>query len=395
MTTDDLDTKAQRLRDASARIGANLVELEVDASRQLLDASTLTGQSAARWFAASTALTELWQEHGLLQTALERAAGLRGARHATELRAILDGPSIELSITEVPIAERDLLDGPQATVRCSPDELLARMSSAFDEVKAAMSEIGAAWEVQLPRLETARGALAQSTALAAELGESGREDLNRAAHELNELGARLLADPLAVTPTEVDTLTRSLAAIDADLSASAALRRELDAKASAAGDLLDELRTTITAGQAAHQEVTVKIAVPAAPAALELPEDLEPQLAELVTVAREGAWRDARHMLDEWTARTRALLAEAQRVLAANRAPIHARNDFRALLEAYQVKAKRLGVLEDPRVAAIFDEAHTALYNAPTDLALVGQLIRRYQEALSGGAAPSTPEALR
>ncbi|MEA2197803.1 MAG: hypothetical protein QOJ25_1854 [Solirubrobacteraceae bacterium] len=395
MTPDELESKAERLRETSARIGANLVELEVDASRQLLDASTLTGQSAARWSAASAALTELWQEHRLLQELLERAAGLRGARHATALRALLEGPSIELSSADVPLADRGLLDGPQTVVHCSPDELLARMSTGFDGVKAALSEIGAAWDVQLPRLEAARAVLAQSIALAAELGEARREDLGRAAHDLDRLGAALLADPLAVAPADVDTLTRSLAAIHADLAASTALRRELDARALAARDLLDELSAAIAAAQAAHDEVTVKISVPTAPAAPELPEDLEPQLTELVTVARGGAWREARHLLDQWTARTRALLAEAQRVLAANRAPIDARNDFRALLEAYQVKAKRLGVLEDQRVAAIFDEAHQALYNAPTDLALVGQLVRRYQEALSGGALPSTPEALR
>jgi hypothetical protein len=393
MTTDDLDTRAERLRDASARIGANLVELEVDASRQLLDASRLVGKSASRWSAASTALTELWQEHGLLQKVLERAAGLRGARHTTELRAILEGPSIELSSSEVPLAERGLLDGPEAIVRCSPDELLARMSTAFDEVKAAMSEIGGAWEVQLPRLEAARCVLAESTALAAELGESGREDLDQAARALGDLSTALLADPLAVAPAEVEVLTSALEAIHADLSASTALRRELDARVSAARMLLDELGAAITAGQAAHQEATVKIAVPAVPAAVELPEDVEPQLTELVTMAREGAWREARHVLDAWTNRTRVLLDEAQRLLAANRAPIEARNDFRALLEAYQVKAQRLGVLEDARVASIFDEAHEALYSAPTDLARVGQLIRRYQEAL--GAFPPAPEALR
>lgn len=58
-----------------------------------------------------------------------------------------------------------------------------------------------------------------------------------------------------------------------------------------------------------------------------------------------------------------------------------------------QVKAKRLGVVEDPSVASIFTEAHEALHNAPTDLGLAGRLIRRYQQAL--GATPSTPEAGR
>ena len=269
------------------------------------------------------------------------------------------------------------------------------MSSAFDEVKHAMTQIGEAWDALIPRLDAARRVLAQSTSLAAELGESGRRDLDQAAHALTELSATLAADPLSVAPAEVDAVARSLEAIHADLGSSAALRRELDARVSGARALLDELRTAVSAGQAAHEEAAVKISVPAAPPALELPGDLEAELTELVTLARGGAWRDARRMLDAWTARTAALLDEAQRVLAANRAPVQARNDFRALLEAYQVKAKRLGLIEDRQVAAIFAEAHEALYNAPTDLALVGQLIRRYQESLGTSTAGPGGAAMR
>jgi hypothetical protein len=77
-------------------------------------------------------------------------------------------------------------------------------------------------------------------------------------------------------------------------------------------------------------------------------------------------------------------LEDALRTHLANRAPIEARDQFRALLEAYQVKAKRLGLLEDPRLADIFDRAHDALYTAPTDLALAARLVRSYQESLSG-----------
>ncbi len=77
----------------------------------------------------------------------------------------------------------------------------------------------------------------------------------------------------------------------------------------------------------------------------------------------------------------------------ANRAPIEARNQLRALLEAYQVKAGRLGAVEDPELARIFAQAHQALYTAPTDLALVAQLVRRYQEILS--AARPAPEVIR
>jgi hypothetical protein len=62
------------------------------------------------------------------------------------------------------------------------------------------------------------------------------------------------------------------------------------------------------------------------------------------------------------------------------------------LLDAYQVKAKRLGLLEDVLVADAFARAQAALYNAPTDLNVAAQLVRAYQETING--PPSASEAV-
>ena len=56
------------------------------------------------------------------------------------------------------------------------------------------------------------------------------------------------------------------------------------------------------------------------------------------------------------------------------------------------MKAQRLGVVEDPELEQIFARAHEALYTAPADLALVAQLVRRYQELISSaGVVQETP----
>src|SRR5436305_225003 len=131
MKTDDLDRELRRLREASERVSANLVELEIDSSRQLLEARPLTGESAARWSAASAALTDLWEWRGLLDGFLERAEELRRSlRRSGELKSLLGGPSIELARSQVPLAERNLLASSEVSVRCSADELLERMSRA-------------------------------------------------------------------------------------------------------------------------------------------------------------------------------------------------------------------------------------------------------------------------
>jgi hypothetical protein len=388
-----IDQKLEGLRSAVERIGQNLVDLEVDSSRQLLEASKLTGESAERWSAASAKLTELWQWHGLLQAHVERATKLRDGKRFEELATLLDGQSIELSTADVPMAQRTLLGDSTVADRCSADQLLRRMSAAFDEVRTVIARIGGAWEALIPRLDAARKQLTECQQLAADLAESTRADLSSAARQLTEISAQTSADPLSVVPAELDRLTRSLVEIRTDLDSIAQVKRDFDGRLAEARELADGLRRLAEQGRVAHEELQVKIALPTAPAGLDLREDLDGQLARIAALGTRGAWRDARGELDQWTARTTGLVDEAAQILRANQAPIDSRNQFRALLDAYQVKAKYLGMVEDPDLAAIFEQAHEALYTAPTDLSLVGQLVRRYQETLNG--TPATQEELR
>ncbi len=383
MRNEEPDRQLRRLHEVSERVAANLVELEIDSSRQLLEVSSLTGESAARWSAASAALTDLWRWKELLDKLLAQADRLRSPRRATELSSLLEGQSIELTRSEVPLAERDLLGSSQVAVRCSADELLERMSRAFDEVKSVVARFGEAWETLSPRLGAARRLADQATTLADQLGEPDRDDLDAATRSLSRLAAALSADPLSVRASDVDRLTQSLEAICGDLGASTTLRTELDARVAVARALLARLRTTITDADAAHEEWLVKISVPAARRAFEPGENLDDELTEIGTVARSGAWREARRRLDGWTARASAQLDDANRALRESRAPLQARNQLRALLEAYQVKAERIGLIEDPRLEQVFAQAHEALYTAPTDLAFAAQLVRRYQELLN------------
>jgi hypothetical protein len=391
MRLDDLDHELQLLHEAAERISANLVELEIDSSRQLLEASTLEGESAARWSAASDALTELWRRQGLLEGLLERADKLRGSRRADELRSLLDGHSIELTSATVPLAERDLLGSPQVAERCSPRELLSTMSSSFDEVKTVVAQIGGAWETLVPKLDAARRLLQEANRLAEELGESGSHELESASQALSALSDSVTSDPLSVAADDVDGLARGLRAIRDDLEGSAALKRGFEARILDARQLLERLRAAVQEGRAAHDELIVKISVPSAPPAPQANDELDTELTEIAELSHQGAWREARRSLADWTARTEALLDAARRALEASRAPIEARNQLRALLEAYQVKAKRLGVLEDPELAEIIGRAQQVLYTAPTDLSVAAQLVRSYQQALSHSR--STPEA--
>jgi hypothetical protein len=396
MSHDDPAQELSRLQKASERAAANLLELEIDSSRQLLEVSALTGRSADRWSHASGELTDLWRWQGLLKQVLERAEKLRGPWRTNDLRALLEEESIELTRSEIPLAERDLLGSSERTVRCTPDQLLERMSRAFDEVKTVVAGFGEAWDALAPRVKAAQTSLEQAQALADGLGErelgerefgerelGERERVDEAARAVARLAASASADPLATRPEDVDRVIDSLEDIRSDLEATAALRLDFDAMLAGARRLLSDLETTVREGLAVHERLQAKISVPTPPAPLAPPNDLSAALDAIAGLARSGSWRDARQQLDEWTSRTRALLDDAQQAVRANRAPIEARDQLRALLEAYQVKAERLGLVEDPELERIFTRAHEELYTAPTDLALVSQLVRSYQERLA------------
>jgi hypothetical protein len=140
--------------------------------------------------------------------------------------------------------------------------------------------------------------------------------------------------------------------------------------------------------RAAREELLVKIALPGAPPP-QPRDDGERELSQITALAQRGAWSQARAELDAWKDRAAVRRDEAERLLRASRVPIEARNQLRALLDAYQVKAKRLGVVEDADVADAYTQAQAALYNAPTDLNGAAQLVRAYQEMVNGSTTSS------
>ena len=391
MSLADLDTTRRTLADAVERIRQNLVDLELDPGRELLQGAQLVDGRPPRASAANAGLSELWRRHGQLEALLERAGELRSARRLRPeqldtLRDLLEGRSIELTSSAVPMADRALLGTAEVTQRCSPAALLDRMSAAFDRVNTVVGEIGGAWETLVPRLDGARRLLLDTRRLAEELGEPGRADLEQAGERVATLGAAVTADPLSVDSADLDVLARELQMIHNELESTAELARDFEHRFTVAQELAAQVRTAVAESEAARDELMVKISAPNAPvpAAPGLGDELDSELAAIVELAEAHVWRDARIALEQWTARTTAMLEAARRSIDANRAPIEARNQLRALLDAYRAKAKHLGRIEDPELAELFVCAREELYHAPTDLERGEQLVRRYREALSG-----------
>src|SRR5262245_61009105 len=244
----DPDHDLDRLRSAAERIGANLLELEQEPTRALLDAADLRGDSEARWDRARLKLAELFQSYASLTSLLDRAAVVRGGRAAlsssrgVELAALLQGPSIELSDTAVPLAQRDLLSGSRALVRCTPDELVSRMADSFAEVRGVIAAVSAVWGDLVPRLRICRERLGEVTVLVTDLGGPMPSDLVGLERELDTLGQVALTDPLSFDYTRLERIEAGLESSANQLVELGAARDELPKQIAAARALLAQAR---------------------------------------------------------------------------------------------------------------------------------------------------------
>lgn len=384
-----IDRTLAQLRAAVDAMSTNLVDLESDAVRTRLDQAPLTGLTGQRWADARNALAWLWQGFSQLNDVLERAAQLRGGRSRLEpatvaqLEQLVAGPSIELSTTDVPLAQRGLLGPASATSRCSPQQLLEGMRQAFDQVMAVVGGCGQQWLGADARLGTLENQLAEVARLDDQAGGRHGASLERLRAQLRAAEQAVSCDPLAASTTPLETMAATLSSLGDDLRRQLQLRDTLAPRIQDARALHGQLQAAAAAATAARAEATAKIANPAV---VDPPpsDGLGTELDRVASLAAGGDWQAADNLLVQWTTRCRDALASAERALATNQAPVAVRNELRGRLDAYRGKAYRLGLLENPTVAGLHAEAQRALFTAPTDLQVAESLVRRYQEALAG-----------
>jgi hypothetical protein len=387
-----IDSTLARLRDAVRAMSTNMVDLETDAGRTRLDQSPLTGATAKKWAEAKSALAWLWQWFTQLNEILDQATTLRGTRPkldsevVAQLDRLVNGPSIELSTADVPLSQRGLFGAAETTIRCSPPELLDRMRVAFDQVVAVIGACSQKWNVVDSSLCPLEDQLAEAERLADDLGETHRPELDQVRSQLDRLRQASMCDPLAAPANTVEGVAATLGSATADLRRLHDQRDNLATSLSDAGALMVDLRKTSEAAVAARTEALAKIAHPAVVDAGSVADSVEVELQRVLALSAQGDWRGAGNLLARWNTRCRDALAEAHRALAANRAPLAVRDELRGRLDAYRAKAYRLGRLEDPDVAASYARAQSVLFTAPTDLTDAEQLVRRFQQTLTGSA---------
>jgi hypothetical protein len=389
---DDLDRILAGYLQAIDTMATNMVELDGDPNRKLLAGATLTGVTKQRWDPANEAFAQMWGWFSQFKELYGQAKEIRGSKsrlpadQEAELARILTGPCVELATGQVPVAERKLLGANQTTLRCTLDDLLQRMSRAYDQVRSVTTATGQAWDELLPRLQATTAELNRLRDLAASLGETHVPELQSVRTGLDRLSATLATDPLSVDLRAADELQHTLAATGADLDRLARLRQQAAAEVDRVRSTLAALQDGIAEAQAAYEETSAKISRPV----VSPPAALDPSIAEapdrLNALIGAAKWRAFRDAVDRWTATADHLLQEVHSRMEAARAPLDARNELRGRLDAYRAKASAFGLLEDTASSALYDQARAVLYTAPTDLSVAVALVDRYRKAI-----PLTP----
>jgi hypothetical protein len=381
------DSELLRLEAAAAAVASNLVDLDDNTARKDLDKGPLTGRTAAAWADATAALTQLWDGYGMLTALITSARAARNQRRFTDsektayVHQVL-GRSITLSTTTVPLAQRGLLGAGQVSTTCSPAELLAAMEAAFKTAVDVATRAGEVWHRLLPEAATVASSLAHLRGL------TRSATLDEADRRLGDFTATLASDPLGCDEQALAAIRSLLDRADAERTSAGELREALTQRLADAHALLDQLAAAARAAAVAEENATGRFA-DSAVAVVSGP-DLRPDLTALDALAAAGHWALISPRLADWSRRARERIAALHDAAARNAGMLATRNELRGRLDAYQAKAGRRGLAEDPALAPLAERARTALYTAPCELEAARAAVNAYQDAVARLTATTT-----
>jgi hypothetical protein len=381
-------------------IQANLLELDGSFGKRMLAGAALTGESKRRWEAAAADLAALWETFTAYAAVVDQAAGLlAGARRPSDrelaqITTLLTGASVEVT-RSVPLPRRELTETGRsrltlaAAVRemrrafASVAEVVAAAENVWNETADGLGEIGA-------ELDAAKKQLGDT-------GDEAAAALAAAGDELGRLRDLLNADPLAlwqggsVDTAQLGRLRKQAAAAAARATEIARVRADAQRRISAAAAAVSAASAAYADAVAARDRAAARIAAAELPPPPAEAAGLDVRLAALDKLKAAGRWARLADELDTIEAQAAAAGQRCRDAQQAAAALLDRRNELRGLLDAYQIKAARLGAAEDTELSRLYDEAHELLWTAPCDLAAAAAAVTRYQQAtlaLSGRRQP-------
>ncbi|OHV59277.1 hypothetical protein, partial [Pseudofrankia sp. BMG5.36] len=284
--------------------------------------------------------------------------------------------------------------GPAAGIAAYPEDLLDGTSEVVDAVRADVNAVVAAWAASVGQLSAAERRLAELTVDAARLGLADLPELADARAAVRAHGSAVAADPLSAQAADLAAAAAAVDEADAVLGALGRARGSLAGDLRAAEALLTEILAVAAEGERHARRAVERVA--GARAALGRLDEgwlsdprrgLRPWLGRLADAAAGGDWPGAARGLLAWRGTAEATLRRAREVAEENATPLRRRDELRGLLGALHAKAAADGSAEDPDLIALHRRAHDALYIAPSDLDLAGELVHRYAAAVTAGRA--------
>jgi hypothetical protein len=394
---DPIDRRIDELRAVHERISQNLVELDADVTRKMLQSSTtLRGRSAEAWAGSSVAIENLWRGQMALADLLERLMDVRGTRSfvtraaLAKLSELLDGPSLTVPR---PGRRPSLTESTAPTEQCTVQDAIARMSADYDTVLALLSEVGAAWTVVIPRLEVLDRVLGGLETAADASGGHRPNELALVRQSLADALAVARDDPLALDVDVLESLPAKVDRIAEFFRQSQSLVQDVLNELAGMRAQVDGARSLLEAAERITAENAAKV-LPSAGRRTELGEAQRLLVItdDALVACRAEAEVDAaqaRRHLGDLRRRVIQLDQVCARLAEGNGASVVERDELRGRLVAFRAKAHALGRGEDLGLGRLYREASDALYQAPCDLDHARALVLSYQRAVrptQGGA---------
>jgi hypothetical protein len=394
LSKEQIDLSLEKLGQDGDRIAESLMEMDSHAGHQLLRGAALTGTSATRWAETSTAMTTLWDQFATYKSFLERAREVRarrsrpGEEELAELTELLSGPVVELNAQQVPI-ERRSLTGPSTVIdRITLTELVERMNKTFSQVTEVLATAETAWSDAIGQLDALAEELTATTELADSIAAGDRTvaaTLNRIRRRIDDVRELAITDMLSLDAgaDPLPEMAAELTELRARLESLAEIRDTFDDRLGMLDLALSDVEALETTARQTYTAVQQKIASPGLPEPTDaVSRGLRGRLRELAGKRARGDWPRLAVEADALADAAANALESARRTLGAMSGLFDRRAELRGRLEAYRVKAARIGFAEDLELERRHQEAQELLFTAPCDLAAATRALNRYQQAI-------------
>jgi hypothetical protein len=393
LTRDEIDRVLTQVEADSERIAESLVEMDSHPGHRLLRDTALSGVTATRWAEARTAMATLWEQYTTYGGLIAKAREVRARRSRPndedleELTHILGGPVVELDSEAIPIERRGLTGPALVTERITMAELLSRMKQAFDMVTAVLAAAEAAWASAIDKLDPLDERIRAVSILAESVGEGEFASLKRDLEKAREL---VLTDMLAPQATDaIPQIEGRLTELETRLRELARIRDEFSSRLTALETVLSDVEAAEAMARQTYTAVLDKIASPGLPEPTDQGSSaIRDRLRRLRSRMDTAGWAALARETDELDRFAASTLDAARTAQRAITGLLDRRAELRGRLEAYQVKAARLGHSEDAELTRLHDEAHQILFTAPCDLPAATRALNRYRQVIQDRTQP-------